>query len=241
MFHSDLTSLQMKGPLSDVSHWLIDASLKKGSLEADREWLNGDALTIVIAGSDTIAPTLVFVFYELALSPLQQSILLEELRLVDINDHAQLKGCAHLTAVINETLRLHPAIPSGGYRQTPPSGLTIGDTYIPGNITIVSPRYSLARLETSYQFSDKWIPERWTTKPEMVMDARGFAPFSQGKFNCVGKGLAMSEMRFVIALLVKKFTVDLAEGEKGQKLFADLRDQFTASPGSLNLKFRLRD
>lgn len=34
----------------DVSHWLINASLKRGSLEADREWLNGDAVTIIIAG-----------------------------------------------------------------------------------------------------------------------------------------------------------------------------------------------
>jgi cytochrome P450 len=231
----------MKGPLPDVSHWLIDDSLKKGSLEADREWLNGDALTIIIAGSDTIAPTLVFIFYELALSPLQQSKLLEELKSVDINDHAQLKRCTHLAAIINETLRLHPPVPSGGYRQTPPSGLTIGNTYIPGNTTIISPRYSLARLETSYQFADKWIPERWTTKPEMVMDARGFAPFSQGRFNCVWKGLAMNEMRFAVALLVKKFTVDLAEGETGQRLFSDLRDQFTASPGSLRLKFCIRD
>ena len=34
----------------DVSHWLIEASRKKGSLEADRNWLNGDAVTIIIAG-----------------------------------------------------------------------------------------------------------------------------------------------------------------------------------------------
>lgn len=40
----------MKIQKPDVSHWLIDASLKRGSLEADREWLNGDSVTIVIAG-----------------------------------------------------------------------------------------------------------------------------------------------------------------------------------------------
>lgn len=40
----------MKVDRTDVAHWLIDASLKRGSLEADREWLNGDAVTIIIAG-----------------------------------------------------------------------------------------------------------------------------------------------------------------------------------------------
>lgn len=42
--------MQMKVETPDVSHWLINASLKRGSLEADREWLNGDAITIIIAG-----------------------------------------------------------------------------------------------------------------------------------------------------------------------------------------------
>jgi hypothetical protein len=40
----------MKVDRPDVAHWLIQASLKKGTLEEDREWLNGDAVTIIIAG-----------------------------------------------------------------------------------------------------------------------------------------------------------------------------------------------
>ncbi|KAI1386119.1 cytochrome P450 [Hypoxylon trugodes] len=233
--------IQAKVARPDVSHWLIDASIQKGSLDADREWLNGDAVTIIIAGSDTIAPTLVFAFYELARSSWQQDELLSELKDINIYDRVQLQGCAHLTAIINETLRLYPPVPTGGYRQSPPSGITINDVYIPGNVTIASPRYSLARLESSYESADQFVPERWTTRPEMIKDARGFAPFSQGRFNCVGKSLAMSEMRFVIALLVKRFKVEFAGGDRGEKLFADLRDQFTAAPGRLDLRFRVRE
>ncbi|OTA58321.1 cytochrome P450 [Hypoxylon sp. EC38] len=232
--------IQAGKPPPDVSHWLIDASLQKVSLEADREWLNGDAVTIIIAGSDTIAPTLVFAFYELARSPWHQDKLLSELEGIDIYDRVQLQGCVHLTAIINETLRLYPPVPTGGYRQSPPSGITINDIYIPGNVTIVAPRYSLARLDSSYECAEQFIPERWTTRPEMVKDARGFAPFSQGRFNCVGKSLAMSEMRFVIALLVRKFKVGFWGEDRGEKLFADLRDQFTAAPGRLDLRFQVR-
>jgi hypothetical protein len=43
-------SSKMKADRADVSHWLIDASLKKRSLEADRKWLNGDAVAVIIAG-----------------------------------------------------------------------------------------------------------------------------------------------------------------------------------------------
>lgn len=74
----------------------------------------------------------------------------------------------------------------------------------------------------------------------MILDPRGFAPFSQGRFNCVGKTLAMNEMRFVIALLISKFHMEFAGNEKGEKLFSDLKDQFTASPGRLDLVFLLR-
>ncbi|KAI0206838.1 cytochrome P450 [Astrocystis sublimbata] len=237
---TDRIQVQTKVDKPDVSHWLIDASVSRGSLEADRPWLNGDAVTIIIAGSDTIAPTLVFAFYEMAHYPQYQTRLLSALRDIDIYDRNQLSTCELLTAIIHETLRLHPPVPTGGYRQTPSSGMTINGTYIPGNITVVSPRYSLGRLETSYECADQFIPERWTTRREMVKDARGFAPFSQGRFNCVGKGLAMNEMRFVIALLIKKFEVRFWHGETGQHLFTNIKDQFTAIPRKLNLKFKAR-
>jgi cytochrome P450 len=79
--------------------------------------------------------------------------------------------------------------------------------------------------------AEDWIPERWTTRPELVRDARGFAPFSQGRYSCVGKALAYREMRLVIALLTKRFEISFwPDDDKGATLFKDLRDQFTAAP-----------
>ncbi|KAK4173614.1 putative cytochrome P450 E-class, group I [Triangularia setosa] len=224
----------------DVSHWLIEESVKGGTLERDREWLNGDAVTVVIAGSDTIAPTLVFCFYELVKNRKLQQRLREELGGVDIYDKGELAKCGLLTGVIKETMRLWPAVPTGGYRQTPEGGVEIAGKWVPGGVTIVSPRWSLGRLEEAFERADEFIPERWTTRSEMVRDGRGFQPFSQGRFNCVGKALAMAEMRFVIALLVTGFEVGFWDEEKGDRLLGELRDQFTASPGGLELEFRRR-
>ncbi|KAI8960829.1 cytochrome P450 [Daldinia sp. FL1419] len=159
---------------------------------------------LLIDNNDTITPTLAFALYELSRSPWHQDILLSELKGVDIYDKSQLQNRYHLTALINETLGLYPPVPTGGYRQSPPTGMNINGVYIPGNVTMAAPRYSLPRLDSSYEGPDQFIPERWTTRPEMVKDARGFAPFSQGRFNCIGKNLAMTEMRFAVALLVKK-------------------------------------
>lgn len=224
----------------DVSHWLIDASIKNESLEADRLWLNGDANLIIIAGSDTVSAALIFAFYNLARHPKYQQQLAEELKDVDIYDRAQLEGCEFLTAMINENLRLNHPVPTGGYRQTPPGGMTVSGRYIPGNVTIVAPRYSIARLESSYEKADQFVPERWTTRPDMVKDRTGYAPFLMGRYNCAGKHLAMFEMRFVIASLVKRFEVSFWDGSSERELFAHLKEHLTFSPGKLELRFTTR-
>lgn len=36
-------------------------------------------------------------------------------------------------------------------------------------------------VESAYERADEFIPERWTSKPEMIRDRRAYAPFSQGK------------------------------------------------------------
>jgi cytochrome P450 len=53
----------------------------------------------------------------------------------------------HLNAVINEALRLHPPVPTALQRLTPPEGINIGDTFIPGNMTVWCPQYVIGRSE----------------------------------------------------------------------------------------------
>ena len=96
--------------------------------------------------SDTVASTLISIFYHLADDPTQTMKLRAELDKVDnLQDSDELKSMAHLNGMINEALRLHPALPSGGLRETPPEGLNMAGHFIPGNVTIVAPRYSLGR------------------------------------------------------------------------------------------------
>lgn len=46
---------------------------------------------------------------------------------------------------MNETLRLHPAVPSGTQRLTPKEGLTVGDRYVPGDVMVCVPSYTVFR------------------------------------------------------------------------------------------------
>ena len=81
--------------------------------------------------SDTVAPTLVCLFYELARRPPEVLKLLLELQSVDVSDQNILQTLPHLNGFINETLRLHPPVPTRGYRQSPPGGIFVDGCFIP--------------------------------------------------------------------------------------------------------------
>ena len=63
------------------------------------------------------------------------------------------------------------------------------------------------------------------------------AKYLSGRSNCVGKNLALSEIRFVTALLISNYNVHFKEGDDGSATVDDMADQFTAAPGHLDLVF----
>ena len=85
-----------------------------------------------------------------------------------------------------------------------------------------------------------FIPERWTTQPELVLNKNAFFPFSMGKFACIGKQLALNELRTVICKMVLEFDVEFAPGEDGTKLLNESRDVFTMSNAELKLVWKER-
>ena len=109
------------------------------------------------------------------------------------------------------------------------------------NTSWVDKSFSLPTVDTSFARASKFIPERWYSCPELVADKRAFTPFSIGRFACVGKNLALAELRFVAALLVSKYDISFAPGEDETRCWRDMKDQFTAAPGKLELVFTRRE
>ncbi|MCJ1373406.1 hypothetical protein MMC20_004634 [Loxospora ochrophaea] len=223
----------------DVASRLVNDFKSRDRSSFDQHLLTGESIVAIVAGSDTVGSAMSFLFYELAKHQEQAEKVFAELQSIDIFDCAALLSLPHLSAVINETLRFHHVIPTGGYRDTPKEGLVISGRFIPEGTTVIAPRYILNR-HCAFVRPTEWIPERWTDRPEMVKDSRVHLPFALGRYACPGKPLALSELSLVVALLVSKYYIRFPDNDNGSRVEDDMKDQFTALPGPLDLVFELR-
>ncbi|KAL2383013.1 hypothetical protein RJZ90_002898 [Blastomyces dermatitidis] len=204
-----------------------------------------DSELAITAGSDTVAATLTSLIYILATHPDKQTLLQQELDtlLTGIADISYQKlsvpnNAPMLEGVILETLRLYPGTPGGMQRMTPPEGARIAGRWIPGNTLVSTPTYTLHRDPRNFDQPTTFIPERWSSTPNLIKHKEAFNPFLIGANSCAGKAIALMELRFVTALIFRKFTVRLhtANAAKSSPLsFFDeqkpgWRDYFTASP-----------
>ena len=64
---------------------------------------------------------------------------------------------------------------------TPPEGLQIGNTYIPGDTIVQIPMHTHFRDSRNFVRPNEFIPERWTTQPELVLNAGAYMPFNVGE------------------------------------------------------------
>lgn len=132
--------------LPDISTWILQCPKMEGSGFTEQGWLTGDSRLIIVAGSDTTAATLTHLFYHLAQDPETVKKLRQELDPLNGDfSFIALEKLDYLNGLINETLRMHPPVPSGVPRTTPPEGLQIGSTYIPGGVTVKIPYYTIHR------------------------------------------------------------------------------------------------
>lgn len=236
-------------------------------LSQSNEWdANGvhEAQLAIIAGADTNAITISNICYLLCRHPEYQKRLYQELADLPetggIVDDEHLVGKPYLLGIIHESLRLYPPVPTGVQRVTPPEGAMIAGQFIPGDMVVTTPTYSIQRgillfltaqiwlLLTlldlrAFVEPDSFIPERWTTKPELVLRKDAFLAFGYGTYNCAGKPLAMMQLRMVLAMVIKRYEISFPLNKEAdcQRFIEDQADCFTIhlTPLPLSLKKRV--
>lgn len=148
---------------SDILTWILEAYQNVKNPEKDWK-LIADTRLIIVAGSDTTAATLTYLFYHLAQHPGIVQQIRNELQPLCQGywTDKEIKHVDWLNGAINEALRLHPPVPSGLRRIVPKGGLMIGDTFVPGGTEFLMPQFVMARGKhpTAHAAAYKLTPPR---------------------------------------------------------------------------------
>ncbi|KAJ6451361.1 cytochrome P450 [Mycena vitilis] len=191
-----------------------------------RAVIENDVQTGIVGGSDTLASTLANTVFSLLKYPEMMKTLQREIDAtfhidgVDLHDSGRLAELPYLNACINETLRVFPPVQTRVSRGIPKGhgGMHVAGVYLPESTSIDFPPRVIHRDPEYFSpdperyWPERWLPEATTdsTQP-FVMNTEGFMPFSLGPANCVGRNIAMREMRLVLAQLVYKYDIQAAE------------------------------
>ncbi|KAL4749221.1 cytochrome P450 [Aspergillus terricola var. indicus] len=229
-------------PPQDITSWLLKAYVQKDvSAAPTANALHEDSRAVLVAGSETTATTLASILYFLCKNP---EILAKLQRLLDEAmpggpsewTYEKVKTISYLDDIINETLRLRPAILTGGYRVTPAEGMQVDEVYIPGDVNVFVPTQLIQTDERYYVDAKRFVPERWSEK-EMIQEGAPYFPFLYGPYVCPGKNLALMSLRASVSKLAQLYDILFAPGETGELFETRTLDTFTTTLPPLHVQF----
>ncbi|KAJ5815613.1 hypothetical protein N7474_007390 [Penicillium riverlandense] len=232
---------------TDLVSWLLKAKeANDRSAPPGDPALGEEGRLVIIAGSDTTGTALAHALYFLACDPtayrrLQQEVDEAAAKGEEIFNNDTSPSLPYLEAIITETLRLKPNVPSGQSRVTPPEGLVIDGTWIPGNTIVIIPQYVIQRDERCFARATEFLPERWLDEgKDLIVDKQAYFPFQIGPYGCPGKQLALLQMRGVLRRIARDFHIALAPGEDGVAFDTEAKDAFTMAVKPLQMVFKKR-
>jgi cytochrome P450 len=186
-----------------------------------------EVITIFMAGHETTAVTMTWVWYLLSQHPAEEAKLHEELSTVLGGRDPGLEDLPNLPytrMVIEEAMRVYPPAPGISLREAKEADELCGFKVKPGLQILVSP-WILHRHRRLWDDPERFDPTRFTKEASEKRPRFAYLPFGGGPRVCIGATLAMTETMLILAVLAQRFRVRLKEGEE-----VELQTRITLRP-----------
>ncbi|WP_328700240.1 cytochrome P450 [Caenimonas soli] len=202
--------------------------------------ISANVMTLLLAGEDTTAHTLAWTMPFLCADPQLQARLhdaaaevlgaanvcpsFEDLRRLDL-----FEACAH------EATRLKPIVPL--IFLEPLEDVVLGDVALPAGTPLFFVLRPAMVDEAHFGRPELFLPQRWATGHEAVQphDTRAYAQFGAGPRMCPGRHLAGVELRLVLSMLARNFSMELAVDRDAIKEVL----AFTMMPSTMPVRLKL--
>lgn len=180
----------------------------------DDKYLRDIVVSFMLAGRDTVASGLTSLFWVLGQHPKVEAAIRDEVKkVVEVSSTEvspslqQLREMHYLHAVIHEVLRLYPPVQFDSRFPTEDDVMADG-TFVRKGSRVTYHAYAMGRMESI------WGADCMEFRPERWMRGGKFSPASPFKFPafhaglrmCLGKEMAIMEMKSVAAAVVPRFS-----------------------------------
>jgi len=206
----------------DILSLLLDAQDEDGAQLSDHH-VRDEVMTLLFAGHDTTTSTVDFMFYELAVNPEEERLLVADL---DAGSDAR------LDLVLDETLRKYPAAWIGPRRSIEP--FAFAGHHVAGGVSISYSSWASHHLPDVWPDPERFDPERFAPGRIETIPKGAYVPFGGGSRTCIGMRFGEAEIRTIARRILADWHLELEPGHT-------LRIQQTPTIGPRGeLPFRIR-
>ncbi|CAN8007478.1 unnamed protein product [Ixodes pacificus] len=171
---------------------------------------------IFLAGYDTTRLTLSYWAFLMGKHPDVQEKMRTEVMQAAQNGplaYEDITGLVYTQQVLNETMRLHPAVVAFTTRRAL-EDYAYGDLLIRKGTSVLASTYQIHHDPMLWPEPDKFDPDRFSPENKASIPANAFLPFGVGPKHCLGQRLAQLELAFITARLLRRFRITLGPSQK---------------------------
>ncbi|MEV5249839.1 cytochrome P450 [Streptomyces werraensis] len=182
------------------------------------EELAPQIVNLLVAGTETNAALLTWIFHLLDREPEVQGRLRHEMADVLGGRPANLRDMHALTLtrnVILETMRLMP--PIWALTRTTASEVELGGYRFPAGTDFVFSPYQLHHDPAYFPDPEAFVPDRWNELSNRAEKA--FIPFGAGRRRCIGETFALAETTIALSTVLSRWTLRTVPGSRTRPRF----------------------
>ncbi|MAT97248.1 MAG: cytochrome P450 [Anaerolineaceae bacterium] len=201
---------QGRGSPDDILSQMLAATDRETGEKMSRSELRDELITLIVAGHETAASGLSWLFYLLSQYPDVEEELVAEIdgvlngRLPTTDD---LPNLPTVDRVIAEALRLYP--PAWVITRRAIEADTLLGAPIPANAIIIMSPYTTHRHPAFWQKPDQFYPNHFLPEAEKVRTRYAYFPFGGGARLCIGDQFAKVEMGLIVTAVYQKYRLKL--------------------------------
>jgi len=197
----------------DLLNLLLHAEDDQGRLPLRR--VRDEATTFMLAGHETTANALAWMWYLLALNPEARSRMLAEVDAVLGDRRPAAQDVAALpwtTACFQEAMRFYP--PAWSIPRVAIIDDEIAGHRIPRGSSVIIPIHAIHHDPRFWPDPESYDPERFMPGRANGRHRSAYLPFGGGRRICIGSSFALMETTLITAMLSQRFVFDLVPGHR---------------------------